>query len=538
MATINRTTSELNQKIDSMEQSMASDLQQGKSPDPTTQTALEDATILRDQISKTTSSPAPSVNPPSPPPPPPPAVASPVGSTPPSVVPKRKSKLVGVIFFLLGIAVVIGLAVATGLTSKIAPQLGLGTATLTYWGLWEPESVLRPVLDEFEKSHPGIKVDYKMQSPQEYRERLQSALNQSKEPDIFRIHNSWLPMFRSDLATVPADVYSPSEFEKIFYPVAKSDLSSGNTIVAIPLEYDGIAMYVNDELLAKSGQKVPQNWDQLRDTALAMSECASQTGACTLGSKILISGAALGTTGNVDHWEDIIGVLMLQNNVPLANPAANLKAAEDVLEYYSSFANTYHIWDQNLPPSTVSFAAGRVGIYFGPSWRVFDILSQNPGLKFSVYPIPQLPVDPARGETPTTYANYWAEAVNKKSPHIKEAWELLKFLSSPDIMQKFYQQAVSPPRIFGEPYSRVDLADSLRGAQYVTTFIQEAPLAKSWHLVSSTHDGQSGINSRLSAAFAKAVAGSISVQVLATEINKVLSDYGLAAPVPTEPQFR
>ncbi len=199
--------------------------------------------------------------------------------------------------------------------------------------------------------------------------------------------------------------------------------------VAIPLEYDGIAMFINDDLLSKSGQSPPQDWDQLRDVALAMSECASQTGACTLGSKILVSGVALGSTQNVDHWEDVVAVLMLQNNVNLANPASPVaKPAEDVLEYFNSFVKTYHLWDPNLPSSTSSFAGGRVGIYFGPSWRVFDIQAMNPNLRFSVYPIPQLPVDPVRGETPITYASYWAEAVNKKSPRAGQAWELLKFL--------------------------------------------------------------------------------------------------------------
>jgi multiple sugar transport system substrate-binding protein len=530
----------ITQKIDVMEQSMAADLQQGKSPDPSTQTAVEDAAILKDQLSKSPAAPPVSVSPPSsppPPPPPPPPAVSPSGGnqTPVSVTPKRKSKLGVFIFVFLGIAVVIGLAIATGLMSRIVPQLGFGTTTLTYWGLWEPETVVRPILDDFEKSHPGIKVNYIMQSPQEYRERLQSALSQSKEPDIFRIHNTWVPMFRPQLAPVPADVYSASDFDKTFYAVARSDLRVGNNYVAIPLEYDGIAMYINDELLAKSGQKVPQDWDQLRDVALAMSECASQTGACTLDSKILVSGVALGTTENIDHWEDIIAVLMLQNNVNLGNPASpTTKAAEDVLEYYTGFVKTYHIWDPNLPSSTVDFAAGRLGIYFGPSWRIFDILSQNPDLKFSVHPIPQLPVDASRGETPITYAGYWAEAVNQKSTHSKQAWELLKYLSSPDVLQKLYHQEIDPTRLFGEPYGRVDLADSLKDTKYVNTFIGQAPLAKSWYLASFTRDGQSGLNTRLSALFADAVARTKSVTVLATEINRVLSDYGLAAPIPTQ----
>ena len=32
--------------------------------------------------------------------------------------------------------------------------------TLTYWGLWEPDNVMRQVFDEYEKSHKGIKINY------------------------------------------------------------------------------------------------------------------------------------------------------------------------------------------------------------------------------------------------------------------------------------------------------------------------------------------------------------------------------------------
>ena len=79
--------------------------------------------------------------------------------------------------------------------------------TITYWGLWEPESVMRPIIADFEAANPTIKINYIFQSQREYRERLQNALAAKKGPDVFRIHNTWVPMFRSDLAPIPAEVY-------------------------------------------------------------------------------------------------------------------------------------------------------------------------------------------------------------------------------------------------------------------------------------------------------------------------------------------
>ncbi len=445
----------------------------------------------------------------------------------PAPRPGKKTGKFALLFAVLGIAVIITLGITTGLLSNLVP--GLSSVTITYWGLWETDEIIKPVLEEFEKTHPGIKVNYQFQSHKEYQERLAAFLRDNKGPDVFRLHNTWTPMFRPYLSPVPATVYSTADYDKLFYPSARSSFKSGSQYLAVPLETDGIAMFINDDLLNKAGLPVPQNWDDLRDTALAMSVCASFNGSCSTGGKVIVSGVSLGATQNVDHWEDIIAVLMLQNNVNLATPSKiQTKPLEDVFDYFTNFVSAYHIWDQNLPKSTEAFASGTVGIYFGPSWRVFDIQNINKNLNFSVHPIPQLPTDPARGEKPVTYSSFWAEGVNKKSAHASQSWELVKYLSSPEVMRKLYQNAQSPLRSFGEPYSRIDMADELKDTKNVGVFISQAPLARSWYLASFTHDGK-GINSKMSELFSDVMYKKKPITTLGAEINTILSQYGLSA---------
>ena len=31
---------------------------------------------------------------------------------------------------------------------------------LVYWGLWEPSSVMQPLIDEYESTHPGVNILY------------------------------------------------------------------------------------------------------------------------------------------------------------------------------------------------------------------------------------------------------------------------------------------------------------------------------------------------------------------------------------------
>ena len=459
----------------------------------------------------------------------------PVNSTPPTPPPPpRGFPFAAILIFIVVAALLIGgfFVVRQILKATQKPQ----TVTLTYWGLWESESIIKPLIEEYQSAHPDVKINYIFQSPREYRERLQNALSQSKGPDIFRIHNTWVPMFKTDLSPIPSDVYSASAFESAFYPVAKSDLRLGPNYVAVPLEIDGLAMYVNDSLFSDAGLTPPTSWEELRRTAIDLSVCDSENGTCSSGDKILVSGVALGTADNVDHWPDILATLMLQNNVNLNSPAG--RPAEEALQFYTIFNRSDHLWDSTLPNSTQAFAGGKLAIYFAPSWRVFDIQSLNRQLKFSVHPLPQLPLDPARGEKPITWATYWAEAVNAKSPYQKQSWDFLKFLTSSSSLQKLYQTA-SLTRAFGEPYPRGDMADQLKTAPYVGAYVSQAPSARSWYLASDTYDGPTGINSLLSKYFADSInsvnqgrSATEAVQTLNTGVNQVLSRYGLAPSLP------
>lgn len=391
---------------------------------------------------------------------------------------------------------------------------------LIYWGLWEEENILAGVVADYQKTHPNVKISYVRQSPKDYRERLQSALARGEGPDIFRFHNTWVPMLKNELDILPSDILDTTSFEQTFYPIAKNDLRVGNSYVGVPLEVDGLGLFVNEDIFRAAGKTPPTSWDELRQTALSLTVKDSE-------SKIQVAGVALGRTENVDHWSDILALMMLQNGVDLTNPRSNL--AEDALTYFTIFSETDKVWDKTLPASTLAFASGKLAMYFAPSWRVFEIKKLNPSLNFKIVPVPQLP------ETNLTWASYWVEGVSKKSKNQKAAWEFLKYLSSKETLQKLYQTA-SQTRLFGEPYSRLDLADLLKDDPYVGAYIKQAPTARSWYLASRTFDN--GINEKMIKYFEDAVnavnAGRTAKEALQTAsqgIAQVLAQYGLSSAV-------
>ena len=386
------------------------------------------------------------------------------------------------------------LLVLAFLVIKLLASSKGATGQLTWWGLWENPSVVAPLITTYEASHPGVKIIYVEQSQQDYRERLTSALAKGTGPDIFEFHNSWVPMFRSDLDSLPASVMNPADFAKTFYPVASSDLTNGSSIVGIPMEYDGLMLYVNEDIFNKSGKTPPTTWDDLRTLAKELTIKDDQ-------GNITQAGIALGRTENVDNWQEILALMMIQNNVDLANPTG--PNAEGALTFFTNFSKVDGVWDATLPPSTQAFASGTLAMYIGPSWRYFEIQQANPNLNFKTAPIPQLPKDNPN-QPDINYATYWAQGVWTKSNNKAVAWDFLKFLSTQDSLQKMFETE-SSARGFGEPYPRTDMASLLSDHPVLGPLISQAPGSQSWFLASRTFDGPTGINTQLSNYFGDAV---------------------------------
>jgi len=382
------------------------------------------------------------------------------------------------------------------------------TVTLNYWGLWEEPSVINGVIADFESKNPGIKINYKRNQLNDYRTRLDGRLaksgsNGNEEVDIYRIHNTWIPMFRQHLAAVPTDLVSKIGLEDDYWNIYKDDLKESNKWLSIPIMYDGLALFYNQDLLEEANIPIPDDWWELEKAAKKLTVKDAK-------GNIQVSGIGMGVVnGNVDHWSDILGLMMKQNGINF-NQLTNLydKNLEDVFKYYAYFAKSSdNVWNENLPNTTNLFASGKLAFYFGPSWRVFDIEKLNKNLKYGITKVPQLPKNGGimGDDTELTnihWATYWTEGVNNKSKYQAQAWKFLEYLSSKEVLEKLYT-AESQLRSFGEIYPKRSMVQSLKDNSKVWPFVSVADSAKSWYLASET--GDNGVNTEMQKYFADAV---------------------------------
>jgi len=414
---------------------------------------------------------------------------------------KKKSKKVFLILGILSLLIFGVIGVIFWKKTTVSK-----TVTLTYWGLWEDESVMNGIIAEFETKNPNIKIDYKKKQLSGYRGLLSGRLAKSggseEIPDIFRIHNTWIPMFRDYLTPVPANTATTIGLDTDFFDVYKSDLKESGTWLSVPLMYDGLAMFYNTDLLSKAQIEVPKDWWSLKKAAVTITSKDSN-------GKIQVAGVALGRSDNIDQWSDILGLMMKQNGVNFKGIGSteNTDKLKDVFSFYTLFESSDKVWNETLPNSTQYFANGNLGFYFGPSWRIFDIQTLNPNLKFGVAAMPQLQTTTDQVGTSTDLTNihwstYWTEGVNSRGKHQVEAWKFLEYLSSPEVLEKMYQ-ADSQIRNFGQIYPRKSMVEKISGNKLLKPFVDTANDATSWYLADNTKDD--GVNTQMQKYFSDAV---------------------------------
>lgn len=353
--------------------------------------------------------------------------------------------------------------------------------TLTYWGLWEDKEVIQPLINEYQSKNPNVKINYQKMSPQEYRERLIARTRSGQGPDIFKFHNTWLPEVKEVVSPLPESVMTAKEFESTFYPVHQQDLKIGKDYYGIPLTIDGLVLIYNDALLKQVGITTPPTvWlGEQNDVFSAVTKLTVKDSSDTL----ITSGMAIGTATNVEHFAEIYSVLLMLNGGDLKK--LDQAEAAEALQIYRKFAEE-NLWNDSMPNSTAAFIEGKVGMIIAPSWEILMIKAQNPDLPIKVAPVPKNLEGDAK-----PIANYWADGVSVSSPNQLEAWRFLKFLSEKDSQLKMFEQQ-SKVRLFGEPYSRQDLANQLVNHEYLGPVIQQGKSYVSLPVISRTYDN--GLN--------------------------------------------
>ena len=371
----------------------------------------------------------------------------------------------------------------TAAACGLVPDQPAKLTELIWWKTFDDGRALQPVISAFQKSNPGIKITFVQKNVDTYEAELIDALAAGEGPDIFTIHNDWLPRYQDKLTPAPAKVWNIKDYKQAFVDAASFDLVdyASQQIYAVPLSMDVLSLYYNKDLLASAGiARPPATWQDL------VAQVPKLTRQDSLGN-FLRSAVALGTADNINRAPDILGLMMLQNGTSVYSPDhsktdlgsivqgpdnVSFTPAVRALEFYTQFSNpakTTYTWNSRSLNSIDAFAAGKVAMIFSYSYLAGTLAQKAPFLKYGIAAVPQIEGADLR----VNFANYWAEGVAKQSEHPTEAWQFLKYISQKNVLSQYYTAVKHVA-------SRPDILESQITDPDIGVFAENALSAKSF----------------------------------------------------------
>lgn len=385
-----------------------------------------------------------------------------------------------------------------GLFSSLSAAMpGCGSeekVTLEFWNVYDDSDVFQASVASFLKAYPNVKINYYKKSSVGYETELVNALAAGRGPDIFAIHNTWIPKHMDKLAPMSdRKLMTLQSFRDSFVDVVYNDFvaaprSADNKVLpaqiyGIALYVDTLALYWNKDLLNSAGiAEPPKNWHEF---SAAVQKLTKRDPA----GNITLAGAAFGGSKNINRATDIMALLMMQTGAKMTNDqkdravfnesvASATKSYEpgaDSLRFYTDFSNPkrqVYTWNEKMPYSIDAFVEGKAAMMVNYAYHISTIRAKDPHLNFDVAAMPQ----PKDSKNLTNFANYWGLGVSAASTAAekKYAWIFLNWLSQQPQAQAYVEKTK-------RPVSRRDLVAWQQGDLDLGVFAKQSLSAKSWY---------------------------------------------------------
>lgn len=349
---------------------------------------------------------------------------------------------------------------------------GVEDIDLTVWIVDDNRRSFESLVGGFSKVYPHIKVSYLAVEEERYEEELISALAAGEGPDVFLINNKWLPVHINKISPAPKDKIAANTFRGLFPKVAEQDFMREESVYAMPLYIDTLALVYNKDIYDKNGIPIPPaSWVELSQTVPKITSISEE------GDIVNPAVALGGTSDSITNASDILSLLFVQKGVlggEDQNEVARIAATggEQAVDLYTSFAtpsSTLYTWSDKMGSDISAFAKGDLASIIIYSAQLEAIKKQNPFLNIGVAEIPQF--DP---ENPATFANYWGIAVSNRTENKEAAWDFAIFMSTDQKTATEYASAT------GHPPALRFLIDTYINSPGSELFAKQALIARSW----------------------------------------------------------
>ena len=310
-----------------------------------------------------------------------------------------------------------------------------------FWAMGREGEVVSGLVPEFERAHPGVRVEVQTLPWSAAHEKLLTAFAGDATPDVCQLGNTWVPEFAALHALEPLEprvrASSAVDSSDYFAGIWDTNVIDGR-LYGVPWYIDTRLLFYRRDLLSQAGfGSPPRSWNEWLEMLAAIK---ARSGPDRYG--VLLP---------LNEFEPLL-VLALQQNDPLLaddGTRGNFESAgfKRTLGFYvEMFRRGYAPPLTNAEVSNVwnEFARGYFAFYITGPWNIGEFRRRlPPGLQSSWMTAP-LPGPDGAG---ASIAGGSSLVVFASSRVKAAAWQWIEYLSRPEIQARFHAATGDlPPR--------------------------------------------------------------------------------------------
>jgi multiple sugar transport system substrate-binding protein len=308
--------------------------------------------------------------------------------------------------------------------------------TIRLWAIGREGEVVRQLLPEFERTHPGIHVREQQIPFTAAHEKLLTAYVGNATPDVAQLGNSWIAEFASLHALEPLNhrqVASSVVDSADYFPGIWETNRLGDTLYGIPWYVDTRLVFYRTDLLAS----LPTQWPAWRDAMRRMT-----------------APGRFALLAPVNEWATPV-VLALEQGAPMLRDSDQYGNFEEP-RFRRAFHFYVSLFKDGLAPAVnnvavanryQAFGDGQYAMTVTGPWDVGEYTRRLPpafGARWTTAPMPAPEGETAPG---ASLAGGSSLVIFHGSAHQDAAWALIEFLSDPARQLQLYKLSGDlPPR--------------------------------------------------------------------------------------------
>lgn len=326
------------------------------------------------------------------------------------------------------------LLVLSVLSCSPAPSPSPATDALRFWAFGREGEVVAELVRDFEREHPGAPIRVQQIPWSAAHEKLLTAIVGRATPDMAAMGNTWVPEMVTLGALAPLDAFvaraADMDSTGHFPGIWATNVVDGG-LYGIPWYVDTRVLFYRRDILARAGYaRMPDDWREWRAAMQAV--------------RRVMGPRHYGIYLPLNEWPPQV-ILGLQGGSPLVT-----------LEGFGAFADTgfarafdflVSLYRDGLAPPVSNtevanlyqeFGRGTFAMYITGPWNIGEFRRRLPPELQDAWTTAPLP-GPTGAASGVSLAGGCSLVVFRASRHQERAWELMRYLSRPDVQVKFYR---------------------------------------------------------------------------------------------------